>query len=131
MPESPCTSPACPPERAPKPRGSNDTKSTSAGLPRGLPFFLAALRTADLRRAAAIFEASFFFATGRGRPPLLRLSRFLLFLRLAMAGVYYSPLLVFLHRCGQRSPAASVQSIDPCTLRLPVPQTRLRTAYVP
>lgn len=89
-PGSPCEFPACPPERAPKPRGSNETVSTTVALPRTLRFFLVAFLGEDLRRVAAIFEAALFLAEDRGRATFLGLSRFLLFFLLAIAGAPHS-----------------------------------------
>src|SRR5712664_3848678 len=90
IPDNPCRSPDCPPDRAPRPLGSNTTLPIFSLFPR--TFFF--LRAAFFRKGF-LFGAIFFFAgffLGAAFLPAAFLFAFSLFLFLvAIRGVYHFP----------------------------------------
>src|SRR5580692_1432366 len=93
--DKPCRSPDCPPEREPKPAGSNTTLSVRSLLPRVLVlfsaffFFGATFFAAAFTAGAAFFAALFFGAGFRLGAFLGLLFFFFLVVLVAMGGVYH------------------------------------------
>src|SRR6267143_1190349 len=96
IPDNPCKSPDCPPDRAPRPLGSNTTLPIFSLFPR--TFFV--LRAAFFRKGF-LFGATFFagFFLGAAFLPAAFLFAFFLFLFLvAIRGVYHFPYRPVTHR---------------------------------